>query len=41
VLSWAISGLVFTILYRLIVSAPGVATRARVRALKGVAPASA
>ena len=36
VLSWAISGLVFTILYRVMVSAPGVATRARVRALKGV-----
>jgi membrane-associated PAP2 superfamily phosphatase len=41
VLSWAISGLVFTVLYRVMVSAPGVATRARVRALKGVAPASA
>jgi len=36
VLSWAISGLVFTILYRVIVSAPGVATRARARARKGV-----
>jgi membrane-associated phospholipid phosphatase len=41
VLSWAISGLVFTVLYRVMVSAPGVATRARVRALKGVVPASA
>jgi hypothetical protein len=36
VLSWAISGLVFTVLYRVMVSAPGVATRARVRAWKGV-----
>jgi membrane-associated PAP2 superfamily phosphatase len=36
VLSWAISGLVFTVLYRVMVSAPGVATRVRVRAWKGV-----
>ena len=41
VLSWAISGLVFTVLYRVMVSAPGVATRARVRAWKGVSWASA
>ena len=41
VLSWAISGLVFTVLYRVMVSAPGVATRARVRAWKGVSRASA
>lgn len=41
VLSWTISGLVFAVLFRLMVSAPGVATRARVRALKGAAPAAA
>lgn len=41
VLSWAISGLVFAILFRLMVSAPGVACRARVRAWKGVSPAVA
>jgi membrane-associated PAP2 superfamily phosphatase len=41
VLSWSISGLVFAVLYRLMVSAPGVARRARVRVRvwKGLAPA--
>lgn len=41
VLSWAISGLVFAVLFRLIVSAPGVARRDRVRASKGLLPAAA
>lgn len=40
VLSWAISGLVFAILFRLMVSAPGVARRARVRTWKGASPAT-
>ena len=40
-LSWTISGLVFAVLYRLMVSAPGVAQRDRVRAWKGAAPVSA
>lgn len=40
VLSWTITGLVFAVLYRLMVSAPGVARRARVRAWKGLAPAA-
>lgn len=41
VLSWAISGLVFAVLFRLMVSAPGVARRDRVRASKGLLPAAA
>jgi lipid A 4'-phosphatase len=41
VLSWAISALVFAGLYRLMVSAPGVACRSRVRAWKGAVPAAA
>lgn len=41
VLSWAISGLVFAALFRLMVSAPGVARRGRVRASKGLLPAVA
>lgn len=41
VLSWTLSGLVFAVLYRVLVSAPGVARRARVRAWKGLAPAPA
>lgn len=41
VLSWTISGLVFAVLFRLMVSAPGVARRARVRACKGASPATA
>lgn len=41
VLSWAISGLVFAILFRLMVSAPGVARRARIRAWKDASPATA
>lgn len=40
-LSWTISGLVFAILFRVMVSAPGVACRARVKALKGLSPAAA
>lgn len=40
VLSWAISGLVFAILFRVMVSAPGVARRPRVRASKGLSPAA-
>lgn len=41
VLSWTISGLVFAVLFRVMVSAPGVAQRARIRAWKGVSPATA
>jgi len=41
VLSWTISGLVFAVLFRVMVSAPGVAQRARIRAWKGVSPAAA
>ena len=41
VLSWAISGLVFAVLFRVMVSAPGVARRPRVRAWKGLSPAAA
>lgn len=41
VLSWSISALVFALLYRAVVSAPGVACRARLRAWKGVVPAVA
>lgn len=41
VLSWSISGLVFAVLFRVMVSAPGVARRARVKTWKGVAPATA
>lgn len=41
VLSWTISGLVFAALYRLMVSAPGVAQRARARLSRGSAPAPA
>jgi membrane-associated PAP2 superfamily phosphatase len=41
VLSWTISGLVFAVLFRVMVSAPGVAHRARLRAGKGVSPATA
>ncbi len=40
VLSWTISGLVFAVLFRVMVSAPGVAHRARIRAWKGVSPAT-
>lgn len=41
VLSWTISGLVFAVLFRVMVSAPGVARRSRVRALKGALPVAA
>lgn len=41
VLSWTISGLVFAALYRLMVSAPGVAQRVRARLGRGAAPAPA
>ncbi len=41
VLSWTISGLVFAVLFRLMVSAPGAARRARVRAWKDAVPAAA
>jgi membrane-associated phospholipid phosphatase len=41
VLSWTISGLVFAVLFRVMVSAPGVARRSRVRAWKVVFPATA
>jgi lipid A 4'-phosphatase len=40
-LSWTISGLVFAVLFRLMVSAPGAARHARVRVWKGAAPATA
>lgn len=40
-LSWTISGLVFAVLFRLMVSAPGAARRARVRAWKDAVPAAA
>jgi lipid A 4'-phosphatase len=40
-LSWTISGLVFAVLFRLMVSAPGAARNARVRVWKGAAPATA
>jgi membrane-associated phospholipid phosphatase len=39
VLSWTISGLVFAALYRLMVSAPGLAQRARARLGRGSTPA--
>lgn len=41
VLSWTISGLVFAVLFRVMVSAPGVARRSRVRAWKAASPATA
>lgn len=41
VLSWSLSGLVFAVLFRVMVSAPGVARRARVRAWKSLSPATA
>lgn len=41
ILSWTISGLIFAILFRAMVSAPGLARRARVRAWKGGAPVTA
>ncbi len=41
VLSWTISGLVFAVLFRLMVSAPGVARRVRVRTPKDVSPSTA
>lgn len=41
VLSWTISGLIFAVLFRLIVSAPGVARRDRIRASRGLLPAAA
>lgn len=40
-LSWTISGLVFAVLFRVMVSAPGVARRARIKAWKGASPATA
>lgn len=41
VLSWSISGLVFAVLFRVMVSAPGVARRARIKTWKGVSTAPA
>lgn len=41
VLSWAITGLILAVLFRLMVSAPGVASRARVRAWRGATSAAA
>ena len=41
VLSWSISAVIFTALYKVMVSAPGVARRARQRGPRAVVPASA